>query len=264
MATAQEPFRYREAGSKSARTTIVFLHGLFGSPENWAPIMDALADGYHGLAPQFPIDHRPDRRPQDFRSIHQLTDFVRDFLDDRGVERAVLCGNSLGGQVAIDFCLRYPERAERLVLTGSAGLFERNLAGGELPKVTREFIREKAREIFYDPDPIVTEEMIADVQRMLADRQYVRFLLRVAKATRNYNVREELSKLRLPTLILWGRNDRITPPSVAREFYENLPHARLVFLERCGHSPPIERPQAFSRALRSFLKSPMSSPQRVC
>ena len=259
-----EPFRYLEAGPKSSPTAIVFLHGLFGRPENWQLVLDALADEYYGLALQLPIDHQPHRRPQDVPSIHPLADFVRDFLDDRGIGRAVLCGNSLGGQVAIDFGLRYPERAERLVLTGSAGLFERNLSGGELPKATREFIREKAREIFYDPDPIVTDELIADVQRMLSDRHYVRFLLRVAKATRNYNVRGVLSRLHLPTLVLWGRDDRITPPSVACEFYENLPHARLVFLERCGHSPPLERPRAFSRALRSFLKSPLSSHQRVC
>lgn len=258
-----EPFDYLQAGSKSSPTAVVFLHGLFGSPDNWRPILEALADEYYCLAPQLPIDPRPHRRPQDFRSIHQLTDFVASFWEEVGLGRAVLCGNSLGGQVAIDFCRRYPERAERLVLTGSAGLFERNLSGGKLPKVTREFIREKAREIFYDPDPIVTDEKVADVQRMLSDRQYVRFLLRVAKATRNYNVRADLSKLRLPTLVLWGQDDRITPPSVAREFYEHLPHARLVFLERCGHSPPLERPQAFSRALRAFLKSPLSSPQRV-
>ncbi len=257
---AQGRGRYLEAGLRSSGTAVVFLHGLFGSPDNWRPVMDALADGYYCLAPPFPIDHRPHRRPQDFRSIHQLTDGIRELFEEMRLERAVLCGNSLGGQVAIDFCLRYPERAEGLVLTGSAGLFERNLSGGELPKVTREFIREKAREIFYDPDPIVTEEMIADVQRMLSDRQYVRFLLRVAKATRNYNVREALAKLRLPTLVLWGRDDRITPPSVAREFYERLPHARLVFLERCGHSPPIERPRAFSRALRAFLQTLRTTP----
>jgi pimeloyl-ACP methyl ester carboxylesterase len=224
--------------------------------------MEALADGVHCLAPQLPVDYCPDRRPQEFHSIRQLTEFIREFLDFVGVERAVLCGNSLGGQVAIDSCLQHSGRAERLVLTGSAGLFEQSLSGGQLPKATREFIREKAREIFYDPEPIVTDKLIDEVQQMLSDRAYARFLLRVAKATRNYNVKEELPKLELPVLIVWGQDDRITPPSVAWEFHEGLKNSQLVFLERCGHAPPLEQPEAFAQTLRGFLKSPISTPAR--
>ena len=259
MGIWDEPFRYLECGDGD--TTVVLLHGLFGSPENWQPILDELSDEFRVLAPQFPIDHRPDRRPQDFRSIHQLTVYVHDFLDFMGVEHAAIGGNSLGGQVAIDFCLEYPDRAEKLVITGSAGLFERSLSGGQIPKVTREFIREKACEIFYDPRH-VTEELVDEVQRMLMDRAYVRFLLRIAKATRNYNVKEELAKLKLPVLIVWGLDDQITPPSVAREFHENLEHSRLEFIDRCGHSPPIEQPDRFGAILKTFLRNPVPSPLR--
>jgi pimeloyl-ACP methyl ester carboxylesterase len=258
MTLTDEPFRFLERGQGKA---VVLLHGLFGRPENWVPIIEDLSDEFHLLAPQFPIDHQPHRRSQDFRSIHQLTDYVRAFLDHAGIERASIGGNSLGGQVAIDFCLRYPKRAQQLIITGSAGLFERSLSGGRIPQVTREFIREKACEIFYDPKH-VTEELVDEVQQMLRDRTYVRFLIKVAKATRNYNVKDELAKLKLPTLIVWGRDDQITPPSVAKEFKENLENAWLVFLDRCGHSPPIEQPRAFSQVLREFLKDPVTSPSR--
>lgn len=235
---------------------VVLLHGLFGDPGNWAPVIEALVDGFRLYAPQLPIDYRPGHPPRRFTSIHQLTDYVSAFFDHFGIERAAIGGNSLGGQVAIDFCLRYPDRADRLIITGSAGLFERSLSGGRVPRVTREFVYEKACEIFYDPRH-VTVELVDQVQEMLSDRDYLRFLIRVAKATRDYNVKDELAKLKLPTLIVWGRNDRITPPAVAHEFAEHLENARLVFLERCGHSPPIERPEAFSRILRAFLRSPL-------
>ncbi len=262
-AAPAEAFRYLERGD--GPRTVVFLHGLFGRPENWAAVMDALFDsdasgGRHSdrwrcLAPQLPIDHRASVSSRPFRSIHQLTEFVRAFLDAVGVERAVLCGNSLGGQVAIDFTLQHSERVEKLVLTGSAGLLERSLSGGERPKATRAFIREKAREVFYDPDPIVTDELVEELHRMLSDRAYARFLLRVAKASRDYNVKAHLPKLSVPVLLVWGRDDRITPPDVAHEFYERLRDAQLVFLERCGHAPPLERPRAFAEALRAFLSS---------
>jgi len=248
------PFRYLECGRGGA---VLLLHGLFGSPENWIPIMEELKGEFRLLALQLPIDHRPERRPQDFRSIHQLTDYVKEFCDYLGIKRASIAGNSLGGQVAIDFCLKHPNVAERLIITGSAGLFERSLSGGKIPQVTREFIREKACEIFYDPKH-VTEELIDEVQSMLKDRTYVRFLIRVAKATRNYSVRSELTKLKLPTLIIWGREDQITPPEVAHEFEEGLEDAKLVFLERCGHAPPIEQPEKFSRVLRRFLRGTLN------
>ncbi len=255
-------FRYIERGDGSR--TVVFLHGLFGRPENWAAVMDALCDDASGgrhsdcrrwrcLAPQLPIDRRASVSSRPFRSIHQLTGFVRAFLDAVGVERAVLCGNSLGGQVAIDFTLQHSERVEKLVLTGSAGLLERSLSGGERPKATRAFIREKAREVFYDPDPIVTDELVEELHRMLSDRAYARFLLRVAKASRDYNVKAHLPKLSVPVLLVWGRDDRITPPDVAYEFHSKIRDARLVLLERCGHAPPLERPRAFAEALRAFL-----------
>lgn len=236
---------------------VVLLHGLFGDPGNWSAVVESLTDAFRLFAPQLPIDYRPGRPPARFRSIHQLADFVGDFFDELGIERATIGGNSLGGQIAIDFCLRYPERAERLVITGSAGLFERSLTDGRIPRVSREFIHEKACEIFYDPAH-VTAELIDRVQAMLSDRAYLRFLIQVAKATREYNVRGELARLKLPALIVWGRDDQITPPSVAHEFNANLQSAELVFLERCGHAPPIERPRAFSRVLREFLERPVA------
>ena len=156
----------------------------------------------------------------------------------------------------LDFCLREPEYVDRLVITGSAGLFERSLSDGKRPRVSRRVIRDKAEEIFYDRQH-VTDELVDDVYGMLSDRKYVRFLIRVAKATRDRNMKEELWQVKLPTLIIWGKNDVITPPFVAEEFREGIPDARLVFIDRCGHAPPIEQPLEFSRILKEFLRSTM-------
>jgi pimeloyl-ACP methyl ester carboxylesterase len=252
MITCQE-VRYTEVGR--GEQPVVLLHGLFGTPENWRGVMEALADDYRLLAPQFPIDHSPDRHGPQFQSIAQLTEYVGDFFDLVGLDQAVLCGNSLGGQVAIDFCLDHPGRIEKLVLTGSAGLFENNLGSGRTLRATREMVRQQAGEIFYDPRH-VTDELVEEVYQVLCDRRYARFLIRVAKATRNRDMRQDLVKLDVPTLIVWGRNDRVTPPFVAEQFSDGITGAELVFLDRCGHAPPIERPGAFSRALRAFLESP--------
>ncbi len=254
MEGAASRFRFLEHGEGE---TVLLLHGLFGSPENWQGVIDSLSQEFRVLALQFPINYQPNRSIYAYSSIPQLTEYVREFMDQHDVRRATLVGNSLGGQVAIDFCLQHPQRADRLILTGSAGLFERSLSGGSTPKVSREFIREKAREIFYDPQH-VTEELVEQVYEMLGDRSFLRFLLRIAKSTRDYNVKNELARIKIPTLIIWGQDDQITPPAVAHEFEEHLENAKLVFIDRCGHTPPIERPTQFSQLTRDFLQSSLT------
>lgn len=240
---------------------IVLLHGLFGSPANWQPIMCSLADRYRFLALQLPIEPGPDRRHETFESLSQLTDHVVDFFDELGLERAVLCGNSLGGQVSLDFCLRHRERVERLVLCGSAGLFEHNLSG-RIPRVCRDFIREQACKIFYDPVH-VSDDLVEDVYTMLSERDYRRFLLRVAKATRDRYMLDELPQVQVPTLIVWGSEDSITPPFVAEQFRSHIQNAELTYIDRCGHAPPIEQPEMFSRLLHAFLEDMTSDPACV-
>ena len=242
--------RYFDVGS--GRVPVVMLHGLFGSPSNWQPIMNDLADHYRFLALQLPIEPGMNRQHRSFASLGQLTEHVEVFLDEMGLDRAVLCGNSLGGQIALDFYLRHPDRVERLVLTGSAGLFERSLSGGKPPRLCRNFIREQACEIFHDP-MLVSDQLVDDVYSMLSDRPYRRFLLKVAKATRDRFMLQELARVKVPTLIIWGRDDSITPPFVAQQFCDNIHQAQLVFIDDCGHAPPIEQPTEFARLLHGFL-----------
>ena len=255
MEVATSQFRFLEQGNGGE--AVLLLHGLFGSPSNWNTVVHDLSSEFRVYALQFPIQYEPNRSPKLYSTVRELTEYTKAFIDHVGADRVTVAGNSLGGQVAIDFCLMYPELADRLIITGSAGLFEKNLSGGEVPKVNREFIREKAGDIFYDPS-ILTEEMIDVIQEMLGDRSYVRYLLRIAKATRDYNVKHELEKIKIPTLIVWGEDDQITPPEVAHEFNEHLENAQLVFIDRCGHSPPMERPREFSRIMREFLENSLA------
>jgi pimeloyl-ACP methyl ester carboxylesterase len=243
--------RFHEAGS--GPTSVVLLHGLFGSPSNWLLTMDALADSCRCFALQLPIDYQKDRRHTAFKSLGQLTDHVSSFMEAMSLDRAVLCGNSLGGQVALHYCLCHPQRVERLVLSGSAGLYERSLSGGRMPRVCRNFIRAQACGIFHDPVH-VSDELVDDVYQMLSDRHYRRFLLRVAMATREQNMLDDLAKIQVPTLIVWGRDDLITPPSVAEEFRRHIKSAELTFIDACGHAPPIEQPQQFAQILHTFLR----------
>jgi pimeloyl-ACP methyl ester carboxylesterase len=108
----------------------------------------------------------------------------------------------------------------------------------------------------------MTEQLIDEWYHTIQDRDYVRFVLRVSRATRNRNVEAELGKLKLPTLIVWGRNDEITRPDVAEAFRDRIEGAQLEFIDDCGHAPNWEQPEIFANILREFL--PSCFPEDVC
>ena len=233
--------------------TVVMLHGLFGSPNHWTDIIEPLTDNFRLIAPQLPIDRSGNRRSDGARSISDLTDAIAEVIDAKQIHSPfVLCGNSLGGLISIDYTLRYPERICGLVLAGSAGLYERSLTNGVKPKPSREFVRSVISDIFYD-DSLITDELVEEWFGLIQDRDYARFILRISRATRDRNVEKELHQLKTPTLILWGKHDEITPPKVAEQFQQQLPSAQLHYLEDCGHAPNLEQPALFTEHLKRFL-----------
>ncbi len=242
--------RYYDVGS--GNTTVVLLHGMFGSASNWLPIMERLEYRYRFISLQLPIDVDGMADRPRFRSLDQLTEHVRYLFDELQLESAVLGGNSLGGQVALDFCLQHPSRVEGLMLAGSAGLFERHLAGGQRPKLCRDFIREQASQIFYNTE-VVSDDLVNDIYAMLSNRNYRKLMLRIAKCTRDRYMLGDLHRIDVPTLVVWGKNDEITPPFVADQFKEHIRNSKRVLIDDCGHAPQLEQPEIFASVMHEFL-----------
>jgi 2-hydroxy-6-oxonona-2,4-dienedioate hydrolase len=231
---------------------ILFLHGLFGSPEHWIDVMNRLSDRYRVIAPQLPIDPQPGRRRDGIKVIRDLSDMVSDLVDSIDVDSLVVSGNSLGGLVAIDLCARDPNFAQGLVLAGSAGLFERSPIKGLRSRPNREFVRSTIGTIVSD-QRLVTDELVDRWCATMKDRDYVRFVLRVSRAARDRTVESELAQLKIPTMIIWGRDDEITPPSTGEEFRRRIEGSQLRFIDDCGHAPNWEQPEAFADLLADFL-----------
>ena len=232
--------------------TVLFLHGLFGTPEHWRSVMESLSTHHRVIAPQLPIDPQPGRRLNGIRTIGDLSVIVAQLVEDLELDQFVICGNSLGGLVAIDLCVKRPDFAKGLVLAGSAGLFERSPIRGLKARPTKDFVRSTVFGILHD-ESLVTDELVDHWYESVMDRDYVRFILRVSRATRDRCVEDELGLLKLPTMIVWGKNDEITPPSTAREFQRRIHGSHLEFIDNCGHAPNWERPEAFARLLDGFL-----------
>src|SRR5262249_44257479 len=114
------------------------------------------------------------------------------------------------------------------------------------------YVRDKMTEVFHDPR-LVTPEWVERVRRILTDRALARRVLSLAASAKRHSLAARLHEIRVPTLLVWGQDDRITPPEVARRFHALIPDAALVFLRECGHAPMLERPEAFAAVVGDWL-----------
>ena len=243
-------FRWLERG---AGEPVVLLHGLMGQMHHWDAVLDTLDAGYRTFAPALPVFH-PELREA---SVGALARYVLRFLDALDIGRAVLGGNSLGGHVALRLALDHGDRVSGLVLTGSSGLFERGFASGVPHRPDQGWVRRKMKEVFFDPD-LVTDGWVEDVHRLVTTPASALRILRLARDARRDNLEGRLGEIRVPTLLVWGLEDRITPPEVAERFRALIPDAHLWHLSRCGHAPMFERPEAFAEVLGDWLEGTRS------
>jgi len=238
-------FKYIEEG---AGETLVLLHGLMGELSNWEHTIDYFKDRYRVIVPILPIYELPLLT----LGVKSLSKFVYRFLKFKKLSQVVLIGNSLGGHIGLVFTCAHQEKVKALVLTGSSGLYE-NAFGGSFPKrESYEYIREKTAFTFYDP-ATATKELVDEVFKTVNERSRVIRILALAKSAIRHNMSKDLSKITIPVSLIWGLQDKVTPPDVADEFHELLPNSELNWVDKCGHAPMMEQPEAFNEYLNKFL-----------
>ncbi|KLT65854.1 alpha/beta fold hydrolase [Pedobacter sp. BMA] len=241
----EEGFKYIEAGKGE---TLVLLHGLMGELSNWELVIEQFKDRYNVVIPILPIYDLPILT----LGVKALSRYLHRFLKFKGLNQVVLVGNSLGGHVGLVFTVAHQEFVKALVLTGSSGLYE-NAFGGSFPRrESYDYIKEKVEFTFYDP-ATATKELVDDVFKTVNDRSRVIRILTMAKSAIRHNMGKELSKITIPVSLIWGKNDKVTPPEVAEEFHELLPNSELNWVDKCGHAPMMEHPEVFNAYLEKFL-----------
>jgi len=227
---------------------LVLLHGLFGALSNFEHLVEYFRSTYKVVVPLLPLF--------DLDLLHTtvggLAKFVRKFIDHRGYENIHLLGNSLGGHVALVHILKHPEKIKSLILTGSSGLFESGMGDSYPKRGDKEYIRKKTELTFYDPK-MATEELVNECFEITNNRLKVIKIIALAKSAIRNNLGEELNQIQQPTCLIWGNNDTITPPFVAREFNKLIPNSELHFIDKCGHAPMMEVPDEFNKILSGFL-----------
>ena len=228
---------------------LLLLHGLMGALSNWDAVIRDFSKEYRVVIPILPIYDLPLLTT----GVKTLAKHVHRFVTHMGLTDVTLLGNSLGGHVGLIYCINHPQVVKSLVLTGSSGLYE-NAFGGSFPRrESYDFVKEKVEYTFYDPK-VATKELVDDVFQTINDRNRVIRILAMAKSAIRHNMAKDLHKINIPVALIWGRNDKITPPEVAVEFNQLLPNSELHWIDQCGHAPMMEHPEEFNRLLKAFLE----------
>lgn len=242
----QGRFKYIEEGEGEP---LVLLHGLFGALSNFKDLVEHFRTKYKVVVPLLPLFELDILHT----TVGGLAKHVHKFLELKDYTGVHLLGNSLGGHVSLVHTLKHPERIRSLILTGSSGLFENGMGDTYPKRGDYDYIQKKTELTFYDP-AMATKELVDEVFDITRNRLKVIKIIALAKSAIRNNLGEELRHIQQPTLLVWGANDTITPPFVAREFQRLIPNSELHFIDRCGHAPMMEQPKEFNVILENFLQ----------
>ncbi|MFL2563919.1 MAG: alpha/beta fold hydrolase [Flavobacteriales bacterium] len=229
---------------------VIFLHGLMGALSNFEQTANIIAKGgYRVIIPSLPIYTLPILKT----SAKGISRFLEKFIGDLKLKDVSLLGNSLGGHVALIFTKNNPKIVKRLLLTGSSGLYEKAMGDTFPRREDYNYIKEKTQDVFFDPK-IATKVLVDEVFESVNSREKVIRILAIAKSAIRHNMAKELPNMKQNTCLLWGKNDTVTPPEVAKEFHKLLPNSDLFWFDKCGHAPMMEHPIDFANTCVEWLK----------
>lgn len=267
---------YRDVGDGPA---LLLIHGMAGSSATWRAIIPQLSKKYRVIAPDL-LGHGESAKPRGDYSLGAFAVWLRDLLDELGVDRATVIGQSLGGGIAMQFAYQHRDYCQRLVLIGSGGL------GPDLNPLLRILSAPGAELVL----PVVAPQAVLNLGNKLgswltkagiqapragqmwqaysslSDSQTRQAFLRTLRSVVDYRGQavSAITKLHLtadlPTLLIWGDDDRIIPVSHAYAAHEALADSRLEVLDGVGHFPHAEAPTAVADILENFIAATATQP----
>lgn len=247
-------FKIKEAGEfkyidEGQGEVLLLLHGLFGALSNWSGVIKGFSQQYRVVIPLMPIYEMPLSQA----GVPGLTSYIEKFVALKKLDNLTLLGNSLGGHIALVFTLNNISKVKRLVLTGSSGLFEDSM-GSTFPKRGNYgYVKDRVEYTFYQPET-ATKELVDEVFGITNSNSKVLRIIAIAKSAQRHNMAKDITRITVPTCLIWGLNDTITPPYVAHEFNRLIKGSELHFVDKCGHAPMMEQPDVFNKYLHKFLE----------
>ena len=251
-----------DQGTPSTHPPLLFLHGFDGSLLEFRRLLPLLTPDRRVIAVDLLGFGFSERSPPLPPNPSHLKQHLAAFWEQQINEPVTLVGVSMGGAAALDFTLSFSERVKHLILIDSAGLANQPVARWLMvPPVDRwltQFlaspkVRQNISQTAYYDKQLASEDARACCSAHLVSDRWSEGLIAFTKSGGYGNYRQQLARLTLPSLVIWGKQDKILGTKAAQQFVQGLPQSELVWLDRCGHVPHLEQPAATAQAIRQFL-----------
>ena len=243
---SENGFNYKSVGKGRP---ILILHGLMGGLSNFDDVFNLFPSrGYNVIAPELPIYTSKLLNT----NVKFFANFVNEFVKFKNLKDFIILGNSLGGHVGLIYSKLYPNFIKGLVLTGSSGLYENSMGDSYPMREDYNFIKKKTESVFFEPKT-ATKDIVDEIFETVNNRKKLIKILAMAKSAIRHNMAKDLPKINVPSAIIWGKQDTVTPPEVAKDFNKLLPNSDLFWIDKCGHAPMMEHPKEFNTILADWL-----------
>ncbi len=251
--------RYAESGESPKH--VLLIHGLGGSAESWKNNIDVLGRYFHVFAPDM-IGFGHSDKPKMRYTVKAFTNFLNDFLHAIGIEKTNVVGSSMGGQIAAEFAIAYPNKVEKLVLISPAGIPPKSFKGTkELKTYVRMFdakdlegVRKAVTSVDSDRSAITDEYVKSVYQYTMMDGAKQAFISSLKESASAPRLVNRLNAIRAKTLVIWGKEDRLIPVKYCEPFITKMENCKLLLIEKCGHRPHAEKPDLFNKVVIDFLQ----------
>lgn len=235
-------------------TPFVYLHSTLGESMMWLPFYQKWSKKFRVLVPTHPGFGQSAGFDQ-IDTVEDMAFHYIEMLDALGLDEVILGGVSLGGWIAAEIAVRWPERVKKLWLSGSPGLWVEEEPLPDLFRVLQD--KEKLRELlFHDPKGPMATLVIKDnpdEQTMLMAFQAMTVLARLVwERPYDPKLAARLRRVQCPTLLVWGEHDRLVPPAYANAYKKHIPHAEIKLLKDCGHMVMFEKENEFVDTVAEF------------
>ena len=237
--------------------TLVLLHGIGASAERWSKVIPFFHEHFRTIVPDI-IGFGHSDKPTVEYNIPYFVNFLKDFLNRVGVKSASIAGSSFGGLVAAEFAINDINMINKLILVSPAGTMktstktlEEYILASLYP--THDNVWRAFNNMAFDPRTVTEETILEFIDRMKLPNAKYAFMSTMLAIRNTTDLASRLSKVKSPTIIIWGQNDEMIPVKYSED-YRNIPNSNVKVIPRCGHTPFTEKPELFSKIAIDFLK----------
>ncbi|KMM37723.1 alpha/beta fold hydrolase [Guptibacillus hwajinpoensis] len=256
-------YEYYRRPNKSA-PTLVFIHGFLSSSFSFRKLLPLLQKEYNLLCFDLPGFGESEKSCDIHYSLHEYAVLTNTLLEEMSIDKAVLVGHSMGGQIALRTCIQHPERIEKLILLCSSSYIKSSSAALRLCSYLPFFpyclslsmsainMQKNFEHLVYDKT-LLTKKVIDGYTTSFNEKGFYLALCRLIREREEDLSTKALNKINFPTLLIWGSDDRLVPIRVGERMKKDLPDADLLVFSHTGHLIPEERPKETTKAIREFL-----------